>query len=157
MSTGQETRYLYSKENTSLYHGFLEEHNRSKCMYSRNLVAIMDSQTNKMNSFYEDHIVTCKTCQEVAQSASMKNQRVRSLIPKIEVPEQLPLQIKSDLKEAITLFKDQYGESAPSLNGFSLFKMSMIELFQSRLVLRSLLQGLVIALFTFLLLWTVSA
>ncbi len=158
MSNNKETRYLYSKENGPLYLGILEEQNNAECMYSRNLIAVMEGQSESMSAFYDRHVVECKICQDIAQATSWRSQRVRQLIPSIRVPTELSSQIRSELKDALRLQNRvfDFNKDKKKFRPLLFLKTSLRDVFGNKLILKFILQGLLLALLIyFLLQWTV--
>ena len=150
-----ETKYLYSKDNTELYHEFIGELNQQECLYSRNVIAMMDGSRTSSSAFYEDHILTCKTCMDLVKRNSLQSQQVRASIPHISIPSNFTETVRGDLKEAVALYQQNRVEPRESLLSFSLFLSPLKELVESKLILKSVGQGSLLALLTFILLSSV--
>jgi len=153
----KETNYLYAKSNHEIYHSVLNEHNNKDCIYSRNLIAMMDGAEEKISPFYQGHILECKICQKLAQASSWKAQKIRGLIPKVSLPDHFLSTTKGDLSEAVALFKNREGrERVSKETSLAMLLKPLQELMESKLILKSICQGGIIALFTFLLLLSIS-
>lgn len=101
----KESTYLYSSENRELYHHVLDQFNNNDCVFSRNLLAFIESPQNEPGPFYSRHINECEHCQKKVRSFSQKLTIIKNLIPETLPPEDFSSQVKPEIQEALKFLK----------------------------------------------------
>lgn len=96
-----KSSYLYSPENKDLYKETLDEYNQKSCVFSRNLIALLETASLKQGPFYQKHIKECRVCQKMASDFAQKEKKIKAAIPVQTTPPDLAQNIKADLREAL--------------------------------------------------------
>ncbi|GEM_PF-2282975 len=105
MNQLKESTYLYSSENRDLYHHVLDQFNNNDCVFSRNLMAFIESPQNEPGPFYSRHINECGQCQAKVRAFSQTLKNVRKLIPENSPPEGFNAQVSPEIQEALKFLK----------------------------------------------------
>ena len=138
-----KSTYLYSPEKKDLYKETLDEYNQKTCVFSRNLIALLETATLKQGPFYQKHIKTCRVCQRMVDDFSRKEKLIKSAIPVTATPSDFAPRINADLKEALQVLNKKEGPS-PQLNK-ELAKAAIKDLFVTMPKSPSFYKGLLVA------------
>ncbi len=138
-----KSSYLYSPENKDLYQDTLNEYNQKKCVFSRNLIALLETASLKQGPFYQKHIKECSICQKMAQEFSEKEKLIKAAIPVARTPNDLGENIKADLKEALG-YLEKKSRPAPRWSR-ELAKDALKDFFITMPKSQSFLKGVILA------------
>jgi hypothetical protein len=144
VSQTSESTYLYSQNNRDLYHQVLEQFNDQSCVFSRNLLAFIESPHKEPGPFYSKHVNECSHCQKMAREFSEALNRVSSLIPDQSPPEGFSATIKPELKEVGRFWQKKQKAMAAqkSVMGPEFYAQALSDFFFKGLLSRTFLKGL---------------
>ena len=147
MSQAGESTYLYSQKNRDLYHQVLEQFNDKNCVFSRNLLAFIESPQKEPGPFYSKHVNECAHCQKMAREFSVTLARVGSLIPDQSPPEGFSSTVKPELKEIARFWrkKQKSLETQKSTMGPEFYAQAVKDFFIAGIFSRTFLKGLGLA------------
>lgn len=137
------TTYLYSKDNKNLYFQMLEDFNKGNCLFTRNLLAYLESSHKQPGPFYSKHLSECAVCQEKVKRYRGLLNEVKAQIPFVQADDQLESMIKPELKEILGLHqrKKKQEETKDRLLNQKFFKSAVSDFFKEALFSRTILKG----------------
>ena len=97
------TTYLHSKNNKEVQAQYFKETTSADCLYSRNLVAVMESQ--EVSDFYGQHLLKCQVCQQKALNWKKKMDELKNLIPVYSIPDSQRPRFERGLVKLDKMFK----------------------------------------------------
>ena len=97
-STG--SLYLYSDK--SLYHQVLKDFNTNDCLFSKNLIAYVESRSVHSGSFYQKHLLECEICREKVGKYKKLLSSISKQIPYVNPSEEVSLQLKNYVTLAVS-------------------------------------------------------
>lgn len=144
MSQTSESTYLYAQDNKDLYHQVLEQFNDKDCVFSRNLLAFIESPQQQPGPFYSKHINECPHCQKMAREFSQTLKRVQALIPDEAPPEGFSQAIRPELKEAARFWNKKVKLATQKENGlnFEFLEQAVKDFFFEALLSKNFAKGL---------------
>lgn len=144
MSQSGESTYLYSQKNRDLYHKVLEQFNDQSCVFSRNLLAFIESPHKEPGPFYSKHVNECSHCQKMAREFSETLNRVHALIPDQSAPEGFSAIIRPELKEVARFWnkKQKALECQKNTMGPEFYLQAVKDFFLTGIFSRTFLKGL---------------
>lgn len=157
MSQTSESTYLYAESNRELYQKVLDQFNDKNCVFSRNLLAFLESPQREPGPFYSRHVNECPHCQQKVHEFSQTLKVIQSLIPDYSAPEDFSQVVKPEIKEAINFWKKKQKalEKHDQIFGVEFFQNAFKDFFMKGLWSRSFAKGLMWAGFSALILFFV--
>jgi hypothetical protein len=145
MSQVSESTYYYSKDNRDLYQKTLDQFNDKNCVFSRNLLAFLESPQKEPGPFYSRHVNECPHCQKKVQEFGRTLQTIQELIPDEQPPIDFSQTVRPDIKEAVSFWKKKQKALSDhdKLMKPSFFKRLFIEFFTHGLMSRTFAKGLI--------------
>lgn len=157
MSQTRESTYLYSENNRDLYQQVLEQFNNRSCVFSRNLLAFIESPQKEPGPFYSKHINECEHCQKMAREFSDTLSRVNHLIPDQSPPEGFSAIIRPELKEVARFWskKQKALANQKKVYGPEFFTQAIKDFFLEGLLSKNFAKGLGLAALSALLVYII--
>ncbi len=144
MSQVSKSTYYYAKGNRDLYQKTLDQFNDKNCVFSRNLLAFLESPHKEPGPFYSRHVNECSHCQQKVQEFSKTLQTIQDLIPDAQPPADFSRTVRPDIKEAINFWKKKVKalKDHDKLMGPTFLKRLFVEFFTQGLMSRTFAKGL---------------
>lgn len=154
MGQTSESTYLYAEKNRDLYQSVLDQFNDKNCVFSRNLLAFLESPQREPGPFYSRHVNECPACQAKVHEFSKTLQNIQRHIPDHSAPDDLSLQVRPEIKEAINFWKKKQKalEKSDKILAADFVKEATKDFFTKGLLSRSFAKGLLWAGFSAILL-----
>ncbi len=143
------SRYLYSQENKNLYEETLDEFNNKSCVFSRTLIAQLESSQLKQGPFFQKHIKECKVCQTILEDYSSKEKELKAKIPVVSAPDYLVETLRPELRQSLAYLQVKSEERNKPIVTKRLVLKSLKEFVTTVPKSRTFLNGLVLAFFSF--------
>lgn len=147
MSQVTESTYFYSQNNRDLYQQVLDQFNDKNCVFSRNLLAFLESPQREPGPFYSRHVNECPHCQKKVREFSQTLKTIHALIPDEAPPEDFRRTVSPEIKEAISFWKKKQRalRRERNLYGPEFIKRAASDFVMQGLWSRSFLKGIGLA------------
>lgn len=121
----EDSVYLYSNEQVSLYANVLHELEHRTCPHTHTVYALMDLEESEVPEKMVNHVSKCKECQKTVLLSQAVTSRINGLIPNFETttPEVLKLNLKRLLQ------RSEYSLSSKIKIGLRSFASSSLDTF----------------------------
>ena len=99
--------YLYDKNQRDLYKSYLGSFSKNKCFFSRHVQVYLENRENESMSFFENHLMSCQSCQEDVRQAESILKSIEHKIPFVKATNYVEEHLKTQLTEVKETLKNK--------------------------------------------------
>lgn len=148
------SRYLYNKKERDLYLQYLGSFSENQCFFSRHIPVYIENKDSNSMGFYENHLLTCESCQKEVRKAENVITLIAERIPYAEVDEYISSHLRSQLREVDELLTAVDQEKSERLvsKRKKLALQVVLDLSIGVITNRGFYKGIILAFFAYVLL-----